>query len=91
MSGVANTLVIDRLVLDGLDLRQERAEGLRTQVEAELARLLSGQQLIDASIPLVNAPELSGLDMRSDRAVTRGLSSSIAATCTAHSDRNTAK
>ncbi len=87
MSGVANTVVIERLVLDGLDLEPGGAERVRAQVEAELARMLNGQELVGVDIPQVTVPDLSNRAIRSERGLAASLARRIGAACAASSGR----
>ena len=82
MSHVARTIVIDQLVLDGLELGAGRADRLCAQIEAELSRLLSGHEIVEGDIPLVEASELSHRALRSEDVLAAGLARRIAAACT---------
>ncbi len=59
MSRSVHTIEIDSIVLSGIDLKQDRAERIRTMVEIELQRLLERKGLSESLV----GEEISRLDM----------------------------
>ncbi len=59
MSRSVHTIEIDRIVLSGIELKQDRAERIRTMVEIELQRMLEREGLSESLV----GEEISRLDM----------------------------
>jgi hypothetical protein len=59
MSRYVNSIEIDRIVLSGIELKQDRAERIRTMVEIELQRMLEREGLSESLV----GKEVSRLEM----------------------------
>jgi|LAHT01.1.fsa_nt_gb CheY-like chemotaxis protein len=59
MSRSVHTIEIDSIVLSGIDLKQDRAERIRTMMEIELQRLLERKGLSESLV----GEEISRLEM----------------------------
>jgi hypothetical protein len=62
MSRSVHTIEIDRIVLSGIELNQDRAERIRTLIEIELQRLLEreglSESLVEEEISRLEMPEI---------------------------------
>jgi hypothetical protein len=76
-----NTLEIDRLILDGMDVPPGQAERLRILVAAELERILAEEgtleELAGSAVRRLRVP-LSVFGPYDDRRMARGLARSVA-------------
>jgi hypothetical protein len=59
MSRYVHSIEIDRIVLSGIELKQDRAERIRTMVEIELQRMLEREGLSESLV----GKEVSRLEM----------------------------
>ena len=59
MSQYVNSIEINRIVLSGIELKQDRAERIRTMVEIELQRMLEREGLSESLV----GKEVSRLEM----------------------------
>lgn len=79
MSAARVDLVIDRLVVDGLDLSAAEADELARRVERELRRLAGPTRARNRHVGLLEAKPLSLADPADTQALARALAERIAA------------
>ncbi len=81
MNDPVRTVEIDRITLTGLEVTPDRAEHIRTQVEAELRRRLQReglpQGLAGGQVSRLHAPEMHLAEPHSDSSVAGALAGSI--------------